>query len=35
MTWSVNWDKTTNGGTAVNEFVSNYSDYFSKLPSGN
>ncbi len=32
MTWSVNWDKTTNGGTASNEFVANYSDYFSKLP---
>ncbi len=31
MTWSVNWDKTTDGGTASNEFVAAYSDYFSKL----
>ncbi len=28
VTWSVNWDKTTDGGTAVNEFSDSYYDYF-------
>ena len=28
VTWSINWDNTTEGGTAVDEWVNSYHDYF-------
>ncbi len=28
MTWSINWDNTTDGGTTVDEFAETYSNYF-------
>ena len=31
MTWSVNWDNTTDGGTAIDEFADNYYSYFNGL----
>ncbi|MDG1701621.1 MAG: glycosyl hydrolase family 18 protein, partial [Opitutae bacterium] len=31
MTWSINWDATTDGNTAVYEFANTYSTYFDSL----
>ncbi len=31
MTWSVNWDNTTDGGTAVDEFADTYYTYFNDV----
>ncbi|MAV39414.1 MAG: hypothetical protein CML12_02385 [Puniceicoccaceae bacterium] len=31
MTWSINWDATTNGGTESYEFANTYHNYFSTL----
>lgn len=33
MTWSINWDATTDGSTAVYEFANAYSTYFALLAS--
>jgi len=32
MTWSINWDATTQGGTAPYEFAASYHPYFANLP---
>lgn len=31
MTWSINWDATTDGGTEVYEYADNYYTYFSEI----
>ncbi len=32
MTWSINWDKSTDGNTASYEFANSYGPYFDTLP---